>query len=315
MNMLKKGPEIKLSSLKVPDFLQDVYFDLRERHLLPVVALLVVAAIAVPILLGQSSEPELSSVPGVGSATSNAGGGRQPVVFAKSAPGLRDYRRRLRGLKARNPFIQQYTSEAGSESSGEGGNPSATEGGGGVTITSESGSTAAGAESGGFESGGGGQQPVPGSQKLKYYSYAIDVRVVPVSSSGKKDKSTPSVRRNLPELTMLPSRQMPALVFVGPSSDAKKAIMLVSTNVQGIFGDAVCVLGTETCQMLALEPGIPETFVYGGNEKTFRITLLKIRLLETDKLNRAPLGEPKKKQQRQSQSTDERIATGSPAAG
>ena len=42
--------------------------------------------------------------------------------------------------------------------------------------------------------------------------------------------------------------------------------MLVSSNVKGIFGDAVCVLGTETCQMMALEPGIPETLVYGGNE-------------------------------------------------
>ena len=308
MNMLKKGPEIKLSSLKVPDFLQDIYFDLRERHLLPLVALLVVATIAVPILLGGSSESELSSVPGAGPATSSGSEDDQAIVFAKSTPGLRDYRRRLRGIKARNPFIQQYTSEGNSGSGDEAGSPAATEGDGGASITSEGDSTTITTES-----GNGGKESFTVSEKLKYYSYVIDVRVVPVSSDGKKDKSKPSVRHDLPELTMLPSRQAPALVFVGPSRDAKKAIMLVSTNVKGIFGDAVCVLGTETCQMMALEPGIPETFVYGGNEKTFRITLLKMRLLTTDKLNRAPLGEPKKEQQRQQQAREEQVAIGSPA--
>ncbi|HVS99133.1 MAG TPA: hypothetical protein VHE08_01315, partial [Solirubrobacterales bacterium] len=59
------------------------------------------------------------------------------------------------------------------------------------------------------------------------------------------------------------------------------------------FGDATCVLGGETCEMVALEKGVPETFVYGGNKRIFRIELLKIKLVETDKVNTAPLGEEK----------------------
>ena len=55
MNFLKKGPEIKLSEIKVPDFLIDVYYDLKERHLLPVALVLAVAIIAVPIALSRSS--------------------------------------------------------------------------------------------------------------------------------------------------------------------------------------------------------------------------------------------------------------------
>ena len=42
-----------------------------------------------------------------------------------------------------------------------------------------------------------------------------------------------------------------------------------------------------------MEPGVPETFVYGGENRTFKIELLKVHLVTTNKLNRAPLGKPK----------------------
>ena len=58
MNPLKKGPEIKLPSkmpkLKAPKFLADIYADLRDRHLLPLVAVLAVAIVVVPIALSES---------------------------------------------------------------------------------------------------------------------------------------------------------------------------------------------------------------------------------------------------------------------
>ena len=70
MNWLKKGPDLKLpsfsslrrskgggegggSGLQAPDFLSDLYYDLRERRLLPVILLVVVAIVAVPFLLGE----------------------------------------------------------------------------------------------------------------------------------------------------------------------------------------------------------------------------------------------------------------------
>jgi hypothetical protein len=68
--------------------------------------------------------------------------------------------------------------------------------------------------------------------------------------------------------------------------------MLVSSDVTSIFGDSACVVGSQTCQLLALEPGLPETVVFGPNARTYRIELLKVRLETTDHLNRAPLGKP-----------------------
>jgi hypothetical protein len=97
-------------------------------------------------------------------------------------------------------------------------------------------------------------------------------------------------------MTMLPSRDVPALTFVGVTKDEKRAVMLVSDKVTGLFGDGICIVGSEACQLIALEPGLPETVVYGADSRTYRIELLKLRLLKTDELNVAPLGKKQKKQ-------------------
>lgn len=285
MNFLKQGPEIKLpkslSDVKVPGFLRDIYYELDERHLLPLVIVLVVAIVAVPIALSETVEPTATAgIPVEAGATASA----SPIVVSKSLPGLRDYRKRLNDLHSKDPFKQQFNDieESGVAAPEESSIP--------VEVGPEEGGGSPAAPGGGGGGGEGGTPP-PGTHEIKYYSWSIDVRVVPVSSNGKPSKAKPTVRRNLPELTMLPGRETPAAIFIGPSSDEKKAMMLVSSNVTAVFGDAVCVLGGETCEMLALEKGVPETFVYGGNKRIFRIELLKLRLTETDKLNKAPLGE------------------------
>jgi hypothetical protein len=283
MNFLKKGPEIKLptslSDVRVPGFLRDAYRELDERHLLPLVVVLLVAIVAVPIALGETVQPRGVSPQ---ATTSGEASARSPIVVSKSLPGLRDYRRRLKDLKAADPFKQQFADAESAETA-----PTEEGGGGGAEPSAKPASPESG------QGGGGGGGSSHTTHELKYYSWSIDVRVVPVSSNGKPSKAKPSVRRNLPELTMLPGSQTPAAIFIGPTSDEKKALMLISSNVTAVFGDAVCALGGETCEMLALEKGIPETFVYGANRRIFRIELLKIRLVETDKLNRAPLGKPK----------------------
>jgi len=287
MNFLKKGPELKMPDLKVPDFLLDIYYDLRERHLLPLVAILLVALVALPFVLsGGSSETE--SAEGEGAiATPSTAIPSSKLVVAKAAPGLRDYRRRLKDEHPTDPFVQRY---AGSSEEGGVGESSAGTEESSVTVessethTETTETTIPGEE-------GNGEPPEEG--RLRYYSFAIDVRVVPVSTSEKKQPE-PTVRHNLPELTMLPSRDVPALTFMSVTKDQKHALMLVSDKVTGLFGDGICVVGSETCQLIALEPGIPETVVYGADGRTYRIELLKLRLLKTDKLNKAPLGKPKK---------------------
>ena len=289
MNMLKKGPELKMPELKVPDFMLDIYYDLRERHLLPLVAILLVALVALPIALtrgGSESEPGESGAIATPSSTVPS----SSLVVTKATPGLRDYRRRLDDRAPQDPFVQQYANEQG-----EGGGVGST--GGASTSSSSSESSSTTIESSSTESSevelpsNDSGEPSPG-EKLTYYSFAIDVRIVPGSGAG-PNKAEPTVRRNQPQLTMLPSRETPALTFMTVSKDEKKVLMLVNDNVRGLFGDGVCIVGTDTCQLLALEPGIPETVVYGADERTYRIEVLKLRLVTTDELEKAPLGKQK----------------------
>lgn len=285
MKMPKKGPELKVPDLKVPDFALDIYYDLRERRLLPLVAILVVALVALPIVLrdgsGSSSDEEETAF-----ATPSSTVQTSKLVVAKAAPGLREYRHRLAGTP-KDPFKQQYSEPE----AGESGEASRSGGAESVTIeSSEPSEPSTEVPEGGTAPEGNGEPPEGGH--LQYYSFAIDVRITPVSS---KQNPEATVRHNLPNMTMLPSRAVPALTFVGVTKDQKNAVMLVSDKVTGLFGDATCIEGNESCQLLALEPGIPETVVYGADNRTYRIELLKLRLLKTDKLNVAPLGPSKHK--------------------
>jgi hypothetical protein len=105
MNFLKKGPEIKLPKLKgrepkpgggpkVPEAVLDIYYELKERHLLPLVAVLLVAIVAVPIALGEgggeTTEGEgAGAIAGISGAPAAA---KSQVVVAKSIPGASNTR-------------------------------------------------------------------------------------------------------------------------------------------------------------------------------------------------------------------------------
>lgn len=287
MNMLKKGPELKMPDVKVPGFLYDIYYDLRERHLLPLVAILIVALVALPFVLGGgSSESESAEAESSIAVTSSAIPSSELLV-ARAAPGLRDYRHRLKGDHPTDPFIQQYSHSGKSDASES---SVGSEESSSVSVESSATTT----ETTEIDiPGEKGSEVPPKESRLRYYSYAIDVSVVPVSSdTGKKPDAT--VRHKLPDMTMLPSREVPALTFIAVTKDAKKAVMLVSDKVTGLFGDGVCIVGTEACQLIALEPGLPETVVYGADNRTYRIEVRKLQLLKTDELNVAPLGPSKK---------------------
>ena len=296
MNFLKKGPELKLSEIKVPGFFKDVFYDLKDRHLLPVAAILIVGIFAVPIAISDSGSEEVPGGAGSPEASiSGVGGALTGTQVAQSAPGLRKFEKRLDYREATNPFSEKFkesggSSSGGSSTGGEEGSAGAEEGGegGGGSIEEPSFTPTPLEPSGGGGEESGGPEGTPG--ELTYYSYAIDVRITNVSGDKK-----PTVRKNLPELTMLPSRETPAIVYMGSTRDGKKAVMTVSSDVQAIFGDAKCVLGSETCQLLAMETGLPQTFVFGGANKTYKIEIIKIDLVESDKVNKAPLGEDEKK--------------------
>ena len=275
-----------MPKLRVPQFLVDLYYDLDDRHLLPVVAILIVGIIAIPLLLGGSSSSDAGSAAAEAGATASAATEAKPSaeLVAKATPGLRDYRKRLGHLHPTDPFKPRYTAQTEEASGSEG-----------SSETSESSTVAVeGGSSGGASPTAGASPTKP---KVTYFTYAIDVKVTPLSSGdGKSGKTESTVRRNLPPLVTLPGPDTPALTYIGPSHDGKKAVMLISSDVTALLGDSKCVVdSSESCQLLALEPGVPETVVFGPLGRTYRIELLKIEVVTTDHLNRAALGKPAKK--------------------
>jgi hypothetical protein len=312
MNFLKKGPELKLSELKVPGFVQDLYYDLKDRHLLPLVALLIVAMVAAPIYFKDSggSEGGSAATPGAAATGSSTAAG-ETLVVARSEPGLRDYRRRLRRYRALDPFAGGGAEEVGlegTEASGAGPSAAAAaapEASAEGTVTS--GETISPVEvpaevpSFPESSAGPTESSTPRTvtkTETRYATDTIDVRIVAVrqgsADAKKKAKPKAEVRRNLPELTMLPARKTPAATYMGLTNDGKKALFVVSSDVVSVFGEAKCVIGSQTCQLLALEPDLPETFVYGPQERTYRIELLKIDHSFAAKPRRASLGATKR---------------------
>ncbi len=317
MNWMKKGPELKLSELKVPDFLYDLFYDLKERHLLPLVALLIVAMVAAPIYFKGSTktEPEASGPPVPATASTAAAKGGT-IVVARSNPGLRDYRRRLKHYRALDPFegppeesevspevtsattsppvaVPRETSAVGGEISGVAEVP--------VEPVGEPVAPSISPESAGIPV----EPSSPGQIRTRYASNSVDVRIVSVpphtteQRKAKKREPKAQVRRNLPELTMLPARKTPAATFMGLSNDRKKGLFLISSDVESIFGEGKCLIGSQTCQLLALEPGLPETFVYGPQERTYRVELLKIHQTFAAHPRRAKLGGNKGKNRSQ----------------
>ncbi|MBW8058834.1 MAG: hypothetical protein FVQ78_00575 [Solirubrobacterales bacterium] len=267
-----KGPQLKMPELKAPAFAVDLFHDLRDRRLLPLIGVVLAAIVAVPLLLGGGSE-ESGAPP---TAAGAAGAGGQPGVEAarltvvQSNPGLRDYRKRLAGRGATDPFKQRYSGSAlkGAKlnSQAESSSSSTTTSTSTTTTVEASGSEspASGAPSDGGSSPSGGGKGRTGTGAA---AFEIDVRVF---HNGKQQ-----VRRGLPEMTRLPSKEKPAVVFIGVTGNARKALLLVSSNVESVLGDAKCLLGSKTCDLLAVEPGFPETFVFADG-RSYRIKIQKI---------------------------------------
>jgi hypothetical protein len=326
MNWLKKGPDLKLSELKMPDFLYDLFYDLKERHLLPLVAVLIVAIIGAPIYFKSSkSDPGPTATPGSTATASSGGAGEETIVVARSEPGLRDYQRRLKNYRALDPFRQRGEEKgAAAEATASEETSSAPVAPAEATVIGEE-STGSVAEvpieTPSYESPGlpATESSSPGTgggkTRTRYASNAIDVRIVTVppqsaeQQRAKRAKPKARVRRNLPELTMLPARKTPAATFMGVSNDGKKALFVVSSDVESIFGEAKCVVGSQSCQLLALETGLPETFVYGPQERTYRIELLKINRTLTAKPRRAALGATKKRKPEGAQKPEQAAPT------
>ena len=290
-----------LEKVNVPPLLKDLFGDMRDRHLLPLVAVAAAAIVAVPLLLSNSA-PQLTETDGATGIPVQIGGEPPELTVVADTSGLRDYRKRLNHLEKKNPFVQHFSAPvlAGSQLGGTGAGtttsvPTAPSTGSSgtssgaiastdplpVDIPSSGGGDPFPSDPGG-SGDGGGQAPV--RVETEYVAYEIDVRIVrPESRAGGSRRERVSVRRGVAELEMLPGEKAPIVVFMGVSADRKKALFLVSEQVNSVFGDAKCMYGSESCQLLMIEPGLPVTFVYGARDKTLRLNLLDIEKVTREK--------------------------------
>jgi hypothetical protein len=285
-----KGPELKMPDLKAPTVLADLYYDLRDRRLLPLIALVLVAIVATPFLLGQGSEKEEPiPVPAAIQALKEGGGQRTSTLTVVEAnPGLRDYRKRLRGRTPLDPFRtfgnpSLKGAQLGGESEGGGGGSAGSSAP--TTSTSTTTKTQQTTKTTSTTTTGGANGSQPGGKEgrhVVFYAFAIDARIVKTVDGKQQD---PIVRERVLPQTPLPGEKTPVVTYMGPAREGRKptgkALLLVSNEVQSVAGDAKCLAGDETCQLLEVEPGFPEVLAYGENEDKYTITVLKFGLVVT----------------------------------
>ncbi|MET0559258.1 MAG: hypothetical protein ABW065_11375 [Solirubrobacterales bacterium] len=305
MKRLKGGPELKMPDVKVPLFLEELYYDLRDRRLLPLVALVLVAIVAVPFLLsGGPSDSEEGAAPAPQAGASTApGANAAQLTVVKAEPGLRDYRKRLRERSATDPFRQPASAtdlsgtalgspgDNGFESSSTVRTSSTSVTSGETTkttkttktengkTTTESKTETTNGEQPSEGQGGSGEGGSGGStQGGNLYSYSIDFRMVRTvtNADGKAESDDPVTRTNVLAAVPLPSEKVPVVTFLGTSTKTHMPLFLISGEVTSVFGEGKCLSGTSSCQLMELEVGMPVTFVYGADGARYKFTILKV---------------------------------------
>ena len=260
-----------MKNLESPQILSDLYRDLRDRRLLPLVVVLIVGIAVVPIALAKSPEPAPPPAVAASPVATKSNVPSEQVVVAD--PGLRNYKKRLAGDAPKNPFIQQFAGPTDGTGSASAAPTGATDAGSGtapsVSTDTSTGSTTP-SSSGGTNTSSGNT-----TQSPEYFSYRIKVR------SGQLDGTPLKVYDSVGFLSPLPSSTVPALQLLGVKVDsnlnAKTAVFLVSPAISSVTGEGKCT-GVSACETLYLKPGEHEDFVWSDG-LTYRLELVKFNLV------------------------------------
>ena len=274
-----------MKKVRPPQFLGNLYRDMRDRHLLIPAVALVVALLAVPVLLKSHSSATTPAV-AVGNA-SKSDSAAVPAVVTQQLAGTQ-YQKRLDRLTSKNPFHQQFTTPPASArvhvtSSGTGASTSST-----TTSTSTgTGSLPASSPTSSTPSTGGtssppvsatspstGSSPPASVTHTKPTSHLYTYRVaVKVGEPGKL-----ADRPEVHSLALLPSKSRPILSFL--EANGKQALFLVSTDVDSVKGDGRCVPRPADCQYIVMRAGDKASFHYAPSNKRFNLVLKDIHAVE-----------------------------------
>lgn len=282
--MKRLGPELKmpeLSDLKLPVVVENLYYDLRDRRLLPLVALVLVAIAAVPFLLGSDPEalpPPQSFAEDEGASASDGAS----LVVVQANPGLRDYRKRLKGRTPTDPFAQPPSAppagagagQAGASSAGEiegsGSSAAGSDGGGVAEPVSPSGE---GSGTGGGSAGASPGEVDPKDPGLRFFAFRPDIRFGVAGSGDLK------LHEELPLGEPLPDRD-PVVVFIGVSDDGKRVAFDISGEVAMVKGPGRCIGGPQSCSLLTLKEGEAADIITGKPDRSFRLKIEEIEFVE-----------------------------------
>ncbi len=263
---------MKKIDVKVPSVLNDLYRDLRDRHLLIPALGLIVALAAVPMVLGKENKPAPPPPPPTIATEAAA---TSPAVLADTEVSVRDYRKRLEALKSKNPFDQQFvippqaltdpsaTGTVPTDTSG-GLPPSATNAGGAVGTTSLPDPPAGGTTDNTSGDSDDGDTEVV----TELYVRRVDVMV---GIQGDLER-----RNSVKPMTVLPSNNEPVLAYLGTDEKGKRAAFVVSSDVSSVGGDGACV-PSPGCLFITLEKGETATLDYQPNGQTYELQLRGIR--------------------------------------
>jgi hypothetical protein len=264
--------------------------DLRQRRLLPVAVLLLVAAVALPLFaLKSSAEPAVTPTAGSASTAATPDGLPSPQQALSDKPlvtlaVLGDSSSDLEEFDSKDPFkpIDKVSSAGASDS----GSATVAAGTGGTASTDDSSSSGGGSGSGGGspDTGAGGevQQPTttPKSddngdnqnsapKTEKKLTYAVDVII----------RGPKGLRRyhSVPKLSLLPAEDNPLLVFLGVEDAGTKAVFLVDAKLKSVAGgEGTCSPSEDQCATLALAPGEEHTLINDAGQ-TWTIQVAEVR--------------------------------------
>jgi hypothetical protein len=266
-----------MKSLKPPPFLGNLYRDMRDRHLLLPALVLVVGMLAVPILL-KGQAPSKDASPSTHLRADSPANEVVPAVVTRDL-GVTNYKQRLDRHESKNPFHQQYTAPPPSAQAQAA--PSASIPSGSSTSTSPTPTTTPtvpALPSGGTTPAPSSSSPPPTttgtthSTKPTYhlYTYKVSLKV-----------GEPNELKERPEvssLALLPSKNRPVLSFL--EANGKRALFLVSTDVDSVKGDGRCVPRPADCQYIIMRPGDKAHFEYAPNGKRYNLVLVDIHAVE-----------------------------------
>lgn len=265
-----------MNANKAKDFASDVIHDIRSRGLLPVVILLAVGMLVVPMLIkgggSDAAPPPPEPIAGTGEAALQ----NEPAVLTYN-PSVRDYQERLSKLQEKDPFIQQFTEPAATESA-------AADTAGATTSASSEPTGSSGGGSTGGSSGGTSDETVdsnsgdvtPDKPGFYYFYRETDIKIGEASQKLKQ-------KNRVPELSFLPSENVPLLVYMGATRNAKHAIFLVSDEVTVTEGQDRCSPSPENCDALRMQEGDEVTMVNAIDAKAYKMKVLDVRLVRSRK--------------------------------